>query len=635
MINLQQYLKSFRKNKTFVNGIFIPSLIVILSISFFCAFFPRKALLLLNQIKEYIFADWSWFYIISVGIFLIFLIFIASSKYGNIRLGNNQSHPEHSFFSWIAMLFSAGMGIGLIYFGVAEPMAHANEPIFAAMGAEQSMKQAQLYTFFHWGIHAWAIYAVVGLVLAYFTYRYHLPLSLRSALYPLLKKRIYGPVGNIIDVFALCSTFFGITTTLGFGVVQLNAGLVNLGWVSESSFTTQIIIVVIIMTVAVASALSGLVKGIKLLSQINIYAAVLLMLFILIIGPTIFILSSFSDGIGNYITNFFTLTFSTHAYESEYYNWFSNWTILYWAWWISWSPYVGMFIAQISKGRTIREYIVAVLLIPSLFNFLWMTVFGNSALWIDHNSSSGVLSALVNNPDSLLFTFFNELPLSSITSIIAMIIITVFFVTSADSGILVMNNIASNSSAISPKWQKIFWGAMLALLSLILLNLGGLKALQTMTLISALPFTAIILLFCYSLGVGLHFDSQYHNRKFSHSIATWNGDRWKSQLHRILTFEKHENGVSFIKINVLSAFNDLCNEFKENNIDVKIIYNSNNPSEIELTIAHENMKDFHYGVKLIRREINENVINDDNTPDLDHEKTYIPTTFFCRWAFGL
>src|SRR5690606_11209243 len=264
---------------------------------------------------------------------------------------------------------------------------------------------AQLYTFFHWGIHAWAIYGLVGLALSYFAYRYKLPLSLRSCLYPLLKDRIQGNWGNAIDVFALCSTFFGITTTLGFGVVQVNSGLEILGIVPSTDFIYQVFIVVILVSISVFSATTGVDKGVRILSNINIGVVILLMVFVLFLGPTVYLIGSFTEGIGNYINNFFSLTFNTHVYEEESLPWFYDWTILYWAWWISWSPFVGLFIAKISKGRTIREFIAAVLILPSIFNFMWMSVFGNSAIWLDSHVAEGALSALATDPDSLMFRF--------------------------------------------------------------------------------------------------------------------------------------------------------------------------------------------------------------------------------------
>lgn len=496
------------------------------------ALFPALTNTVLNQVKQFIFVNLNWIYVWSVTIFVIFLVYLMVGRYGNIRLGRNSSKPEYSFFSWLSMLFAAGMGIGLMYFSVAEPIQHFSNEVFAAGSQVQRAKNAQMYTFFHWGVHAWAIYGVVGLSLAYFSYRYRLPLSLRSCFYPLLKDKIKGKWGNAIDVFALCSTFFGITTTLGFGVVQINSGLQTLNILPESSFIYQVAIVAVLVLLAVISAVSGLDKGVKILSSVNIIAVVVLLLFVLVLGPSVYIVGSFTEGIGNYINNFFSLTFNTHVYEENTKPWFYDWTILYWAWWISWSPYVGIFIARISKGRTIREFVAAVLIIPTLFNFIWMTVFGNSAIWFDMNVAQGALSSLAHDPDALMFRFLEYLPLSSVASILTIAIIIIFFVTSADSGMFVMNSIATKNARISPKWQTIGWGVLLGGLALLLLKAGGLEALQSMTLITALPFSVIMLLFIVSLVKALSVDRSYYEQEFSVTTIPWTGTSWKKDLSR-------------------------------------------------------------------------------------------------------
>ena len=293
---------------TLSKGVVVPSLIFIVGVCLLSAIYPELTENLLNTVKDFIFVNLNYIYVWSVTIFVIFLIYLMFSKYGNIRLGRNESKPDYSFFSWISMLFAAGMGIGLMYFSVAEPMQHYSNEVFAGNTAVQRAKDAQLYTFFHWGIHAWAIYGIVGLSLAYFAYRYRLPLSLRSCFYPLLKNKIKGRWGNTIDVFALCSTFFGITTTLGFGVVQINSGLETLGVLPGSSFTYQVLIVTVLVSLSIISAVSGVDKGVRILSNINIVSVIVLLLFVLVLGPTVYLIGSFTEGIGNYINNFFSLT---------------------------------------------------------------------------------------------------------------------------------------------------------------------------------------------------------------------------------------------------------------------------------------------------------------------------------------
>ncbi|WP_318639974.1 BCCT family transporter [Flavobacterium ardleyense] len=614
--------------KTTLNkGIFVPSMVFILIVSVISVIYPALADQILNSIKNFIFVNLNWVYVWSVTLFVIFLVYLLFSKYGNIRLGDNESRPEHSFFSWVAMLFSAGMGIGLMYFGVAEPMQHYSSEVFGVTEYVNKAKNAQLYTFFHWGIHAWAIYGLVGLSLSYFAYRFKLPLSLRSCFYPLLKEKTNGRWGNVIDVFALCSTFFGITTTLGFGVVQINSGLQILGIVPNTSFMYQIMIVVILVSLAIASALTGVDKGIKILSNINVIMVVCLLLFVLALGPTVYLIGSFTEGLGNYINNFFNLTFSTHVYNPEVLPWFYDWTILYWAWWISWSPYVGLFIAKISKGRTIKEFIVAVLLIPSLFNFIWMTVFGNSAIWFDLNVGQGALSAVSGNPDALMFRFLEYLPFSSIASFITILIVMIFFVTSADSGIFVMNNIATKNAEKSPKWQIILWGALLAILSLLLLNAGGLKALQSMTLITALPFAIIMILFIVSLLKGLAIDQSYYERSFSKTTIPWSGRLWKDRLKQIVASKDRASVDLYINTVVKEAFGELQTEFAKNGIEASI-NTSENPSKVEIEIKYDVINNFIYGVETTSKKVSNYLVEEDNLPDIQAKGTFYPKTYF-------
>lgn len=612
---------------TLSRGVILPSLIFILSISLLAAIFPTLTENLLNSVKNFIFTNLNWVYVWSATIFVLFLIYLMFSKYGDIRLGRNDSKPEYSFFSWVSMLFAAGMGIGLMYFSVAEPMQHFSDPIFAANSTVQRAQDAQLYTFFHWGIHAWAIYGIVGLSLAYFAYRYRLPLSLRSCFYPLLKDKIRGRWGNTIDVFALCSTFFGITTTLGFGVVQICSGLGLLNVVSSENFIVPIFVVAILVSLSVFSAVSGVDKGVKILSNINIISVVLLLLFVLIVGPTVYLVSSFTEGIGNYLSHFFSLTFNTHVYEADMQPWFHNWTILYWAWWISWSPYVGLFIAKISKGRTIREFIAAVLIIPTLFNFVWMTVFGNSAIWIDQHVAGGALSELASDPDALMFRFLEYLPLTRIASYVTIIIILIFFVTSADSGMYVMNNIATKNARVSPKWQTIGWGVLLGGLALLLLNVGGLNALQSMTLITALPFSIIMLLFIVSLYKALRIDRKYYEREFSVSTSPWSGSMWKERLKRIVSFNDKKSINTFINTTVKEAFVELQEEFAKNNIEAKI--NSyNKPQRVEIVIRYDMVNNFIYGVRREKRIVSDYLLNEENLPDIEDNETYYPQAYF-------
>ncbi len=619
-------IKSIRSKTTFSKNIMIPGLTVLILLSLLCAIFPDATQRVLNSVQQGIYKDLSWIYILLVSFFVIFQIILALSKYGNIRLGADNSEPQYGFFSWIAMLFAAGMGIGLMYYGVAEPMSHYVSP--AMPGTANPAKEAQLATFFHWGIHAWSIFGVMGLILAYFSFRYKLPLAVRSGLYPILKERINGPVGNIVDVFTLVSTFFGIATSLGLGVVQLNAGLVHLGVLKESSFLFQCIIIVVVLGAAIMSAVAGMNKGVKRLSEINLGMSIVLMLFVLIIGPTTFLLSAFSEGIGHYMGRFIDLTFNTFAFENEGREWFTNWTVMYWAWWISWAPFVGLFIARISKGRTIREYILAVLLVPSIFIFLWMTVFGNGAIWIDEHQAGGALSAIADKADILLFRFFEQFPLATPLCILALIMIVIFFVTSADSGILVMNSISTRNKPNSPRWQNAFWGVLLALISMSLLYAGGIQSLQTMTLVAALPFGLIMLILCFCLMKALGTDDKFREAKIPYGSRNWNGEHWKERLGQIITFHKKTDIQRFFSEKVKPAFEELKQEFALNGIEADIHTGKTGKISLELEIPHDQIRNFKYGVIAEKRTISEYLIDEDNTPDVDNNTQYLPVTYF-------
>lgn len=620
------------QKSTFTRTVAYPGLLVLGVLSLVCALFPEWTSGVLVSLQTLIYQNLSWLYIFVVSFFFIVMMVLAFSKLGNIRLGADNSVPQYSFFSWIAMLFAAGMGIGLMYFGVAEPMSHYVNP--SLPDVTNPAKEAQLATFFHWGIHAWSIFAIMGLVLAYFSFRYRLPLAIRSGLYPLLGDKINGWVGNIVDIFALVSTFFGIATSLGFGVVQLNAGLVHLGVLSNSSFLFQSIIIVLVSAVAIGSAVAGVNKGVKRLSEINLTIAILLMLFVLILGPTNFLLSAFSEGLGNYINRFADLTFNTFAFEKQGRGWFTNWTVMYWAWWISWAPFVGLFIARISKGRTIREYIVAVLLVPSLFIFLWMTVFGNGAIWMDKNVAHGALSALANNPDVLLFSFFEQFPLATPLCVLALLMIAVFFVTSADSGILVMNSIASGNKLNSPRWQNAFWGILLALISMAMLYAGGLGSLQTMTLISALPFGIIMIILCFGLLKALRADVLYHETKLPYGSRNWDGSRWTERLALILTFYQKRDVARFFEDKVRPAFQELATELAKHGISAEIFEGKRGAYSLELQIMHDQIWNFRYGVMTERRVLSEYILDEENTPDSASNQQYIPVTYYSDGRTG-
>ena len=597
---------------------------------------PEQTQTLLNAAKSGIFANFSWFYVLAFSVFLGFLVILLVSSLGNIKLGNDEEEPEFGFLSWLAMLFAAGMGVGLMFFGVAEPLTHYLSDITTG-SAEHKQQEALLHTLFHWGIHAWSVYGMIALALAYFGFRYKLPLALRSCFYPLLKERINGKLGDLIDIMALLATLFGIITTLGFGASQLGAGLHQLGWISENSFSLQIVVIAVVMSLATFSAISGVGKGVKILSELNLTLAFCLLIFVLVAGPTLYLLSAFSDNIGTYLSNLVQLSFKTYVYEQEHIDWFSGWTILYWAWWCSWAPFVGLFIARISKGRTIREFIFGVLVIPSMFGILWFTVFGNTAIWLNNGEAAGILGQMISSPETLLFKFLDYLPLSSVTGLVSLVVISLFFITSADSGIYVLNNIASrDKSLVAPRWQAMMWGILMSVVAIVLMQAGGLANLQTMTLLVALPFAMLMLLMCFSLWKGLNADKKYFDTKVNPTSIFWTGDKWKERLEQMMNQTQEKDILRFLKHTVLPAMRELRQELigkYDLSVQINTLFDQDEPA-VELVIQKDLMRDFMYGVKSIGREVSEQLINDDNLPHIQHSMTYEPYTYFFDGRVG-
>ena len=597
---------------------------------------PEQTQTLLNAAKSGIFANFSWFYVLAFSVFLGFLVILSVSSLGNIKLGNDEEEPEFGFLSWLAMLFAAGMGVGLMFFGVAEPLTHYLSDITTG-SAEHKQQEALLHTLFHWGIHAWAVYGTIALALAYFGFRYKLPLALRSCFYPLLKERINGKLGDLIDIMALLATLFGVITTLGFGASQLGAGLHQLGWISENSFSLQVVVIAVVMSLAIFSAISSVGKGVKILSELNLTLAFCLLIFVLVAGPTLYLLSAFSDNIGTYLSNLVQLSFKTYVYEQEHTGWFSGWTILYWAWWCSWAPFVGLFIARISKGRTIREFIFGVLVIPSMFGILWFTVFGNTAIWLNDGEAAGTLGQMISSPETLLFKFLDYLPLSGVTGLVSLVVISLFFITSADSGIYVLNNIASrDKSLVAPRWQAVMWGVLMSVVAIVLMQSGGLANLQAMTLLVALPFAMLMLLMCFSLWKGLNADKKYFYTKVNPTSIFWTGDKWKERLEQMMNQTQEKDILRFLKHTVLPAMRELRQELigkYDLSVQINTLFDQDEPA-VELVIQKDLMRDFMYGVKSIGREVSEQLINDDNLPHIQHSMTYEPYTYFFDGRVG-
>lgn len=465
------------------------------------ALFTEAAAATFATLQSGIAAMAGWFYILAVAFFLVFVLGLFFSRFGKIRLGPDDAEPEFSYGSWFAMLFSAGMGIGLLFFSVAEPVLHYSSPPGGGGGTEAAIQEAMELTFFHWGVHAWAVYIVVGLSLAYFSFRHDLPLTIRSALYPILGDRIYGPIGDAVDIFAVLGTMFGVATSLGLGVMQVNAGLGYLFDVPEAVWV-QLLLIAGITLMATVSVATGLERGIRRLSEFNIGLGVLLVVFVFVAGPTVYLLNALAGNVGNYLDGLVRNTFRTAAYDDA--DWLGGWTIFYWGWWIAWSPFVGMFIARISRGRTIREFIGGVLLVPVALTFIWLTVFGNTALYLEHfGGGVGIVAAVQESVPTSLFVLLEQFPFAVISSFAATLVVVTFFVTSSDSGSLVIDIITAGGDPEPPVSQRIFWAVTEGVVAGILLVAGGLTALQTAAISTALPFTVIMLFVCWGLLKGL------------------------------------------------------------------------------------------------------------------------------------
>ncbi|MCO5388290.1 MAG: BCCT family transporter [Desulfosporosinus sp.] len=454
-------------------------------------FQPKKAGDTFNAVQQFITENFGWSYLIGVTFFLFFALFIALSKYGNITLGKDGEKSEYSTLSWFSMLFAAGMGIGLVYWGVAEPITHYTNPPYGQPSTIESAQIAMQYAFFHWGLHPWSVFAVVGLSMAYFQFRKGLPALVSSTLYPLLgEKGINGWIGKLVDILAVFATIFGVATSLGLGAMQIGAGL-NYAYGLPNGTTTIVVIIAVITALFITSAVTGIERGIKFLSNVNMLLLYIILAFMLIIGPTRFILNGFTETIGSYIQKIFQMSLWADAYDTNP-GWVKSWTIFYWAWWVAWGPFVGAFIARISKGRTIREFILGVVIAPALMSFIWMGVMGNSALYIDVFQQGYIAAQVTKDMSTAIFAMFQYYPLKSVLTSLTTLIIVIFFITSADSATYVMAMFTSGGELNPKAGLKIFWGLVVGMVAIALMIAGGLGALQTASIVSAFPFMFVI-----------------------------------------------------------------------------------------------------------------------------------------------
>ena len=494
-------------NKT----VFLSAISVIIFSIGFTLIFEQEADYYFGMAQTFVSAHGGWIYTLAVNLFIVFCLYMAFSKFGAIRIGGKNSKPEFSLWAWFAMLFSAGIGNGLVLFSIADPVRDfLNPPRLAGQEPALIAQEAINFSFLHHGIHGWAIYSVVGLSLAYFTFNRKMPLTLRSAFYPLLGNRIHGWMGDLIDIMAVITTLFGLATTIGFGVGQINSGLTHVFGVPNALFY-QVLIILGVTLAATISAFSGVNRGVQMLSKLNVRVASAIFLLVLILGPTTFIFKSYIQNIGSYLVHFVDMSTWTESLQGT--DWQKARTIMYWGWWISWSPFVGTFIARISRGRTIKEFVLCVLILPALVTFLWFSAFGGTTMRDILLGDTAMIAAVNDNISTALYVFFDKFPLAMLLKVLGVILICSFIITSADSGALVVDSITSGGKLKTPRYQRVIWAVATGLIAAVLMYGGGLNALQTVVTISGLPFAILLVMMCLSLYRGVNEDYQKSERK--------------------------------------------------------------------------------------------------------------------------
>jgi len=547
--------------------VFYTSAGLILTFSLVTIFYSELAASWLLTAVNWVTSTFGWYYMLAATLYIVFVIYMACSRYGAIKLGPEQSKPEFSLLSWSAMLFAAGIGIDLMFFSVAEPVTQYMQPPEGAGQTMEAARQAMVWTLFHYGVTGWSMYALMGIALGYFSYRYNLPLTIRSALYPIFGKRINGPIGHTVDIAAVIGTIFGIATTLGIGVVQLNYGLNVLFDVPEG-FTAQAALIVLSVIIATISVTSGVDKGIRILSELNVALALGLILFVLFMGKTDFLLNALVLNVGDYINRFMGMTLNTFAFDQPR-EWMNSWTLFFWAWWVAWSPFVGLFLARISRGRTIREFVLGTLIIPFTFTLLWLSVFGNAALYEIIHGDAGFAQEVMAHAERGFYSLLAQYPAFKFSASVATITGMLFYVTSADSGSLVLGNFTSKLKDINsdaPNWLRIFWSIAIGVLTMCMLMTNGISALQNATVIMGLPFSFVI--FFVMAGLYKSLKVEDHRRaSASRDTAPYipaSNDRlsWKKRLSRLMNYPGTRYTQKMMEEVLFPAMQDVAKELE-------------------------------------------------------------------------
>ncbi|MFS2059157.1 choline transporter [Kosakonia cowanii] len=547
--------------------VFYTSAGLILTFSLVTILYSDLAAAWIQTTVNWVSSTFGWYYMLAATLYIVFVVYMACSRYGAIKLGPEQSKPEFSLLSWSAMLFAAGIGIDLMFFSVAEPVTQYMQPPEGTGQTMEAARQAMVWTLFHYGLTGWSMYALMGIALGYFSYRYNLPLTIRSALYPIFGKRINGPIGHTVDIAAVIGTIFGIATTLGIGVVQLNYGLKVLFDVPEG-LTAQMALIVLSVVIATISVTSGVDKGIRILSELNVALALGLILFVLFMGKTDFLLNALVLNVGDYINRFMGMTLNTFAFDRPT-QWMNSWTLFFWAWWVAWSPFVGLFLARISRGRTIREFVLGTLIIPFTFTLLWLSVFGNAALYEIIHGDAGFAQEVMAHAERGFYSLLAQYPAFKLSASVATITGLLFYVTSADSGSLVLGNFTSKLKDINsdaPNWLRIFWSVAIGVLTMGMLMTNGISALQNTTVIMGLPFSFVI--FFVMAGLYKSLKVEDHRRaSASRETAPYipaSNDRlsWKKRLSRLMNYPGTRYTQQMMETVIYPAMQDVAKELE-------------------------------------------------------------------------
>ena len=589
--------------------VFFTSAGLILAFTLMTIFFTDLSGKWISLTLNWVSATFGWYYMLAATLYIVFVVFIACSRFGSIKLGPEQSKPEFSMMSWAAMLFAAGIGIDLMFFSVAEPVTQYMLPPEGNGQTLEAARQAMTWTLFHYGLTGWAMYALMGIALGYFSYRYNLPLTIRSALYPIFGKRINGPIGHSVDIAAVVGTIFGIATTLGIGVVQLNYGLKVLFHIPDN-LTVQAALILLSVVMATVSVTSGVNKGIRILSELNVLLALGLILFLLFFGNTEFLLNALVLNIGDYINRFMGMTLNTFAFDRPT-EWMNSWTLFFWAWWVAWSPFVGLFLARISRGRTIRQFVLGTLIIPFVFTLLWLSIFGNSALYQILHGNLDFANEVISHPERGVYSLLAQYPGFTLSASVATITGLLFYVTSADSGSLVLGNFTSKLADINndaPNWLRIFWSVTIGVLTLGMLMTDGVSALQNTTVIMGLPFSFVIFFIMAGLYKSLRLED-YRRASNQQSLAPLPATsdaalNWKQRLTRVMNYPGTTHTQKMMDTVCRPAMQEVAQELELRG--AKVTFTEHEPEEdekinhLELQVALGEEQNFIYQIWPVR-----------------------------------